>query len=100
MADISIDQAKAKIWIADVNNELEAVSIILTGVSNALSTPPEDDIMSAIEKVGRTMESAWTGLCNMFKTAQSKVEETVDKLFDTVEDVVEDAFSLRSKIGK
>lgn len=102
MADISIDQARANMWIADVNNELEAVELVLKGVSGSLTSVAgtDDSIMEGIFKVGTAMENAWTNMCNNFKTAQSKLSQVIGRIFDAVEDVVDAAGALRGKIDQ
>lgn len=99
MADISIDEAKAKMWIDDVNAELDAVEAILHKVNNSLATPVGDDtIMEGISKVGEAMESAWTEMCRQFKLAQAKLPEVVNKIVKAAQDVIDDANELKSKV--
>lgn len=102
MADISIDEAKAKIWMDDVNSELNAVESILRKVNGALTTVAgsDDSIMNGIYKVGVAMENAWTIMCNNFKSAQSKVAEAISKIVVSAQNVIDDADALRTKIGQ
>ena len=50
MYDLNIDEARAKMWIDDVNNEITIVKDLLTKVSTVSTTTPqeEDDIMKGI----------------------------------------------------
>jgi cytochrome c556 len=100
MADISIDEAKAKMWIDDVNAELDAVETILHKVNNSLATPvgEDDSIMEGISKVGEAMESAWTEMCRQFKEAQAKLPEVVNKIVKAAQDVIDNANELKSKV--
>lgn len=102
MADISIDEAKAKIWMDDVNSELNAVESILRKVNGALTTVAgsDDSIMNGIYKVGVAMENAWAIMCNNFKSAQSKVAEAISKIVVSAQNVIDDADALRTKIGQ
>jgi len=101
MADISIDEAKAKIWMEDVNSELAAVESILKKVNGALTTVAgsDDSIMNGIYKVGTTMESAWNTMCTNFKSAQSKLAEAISKIVSSAQNVINDADALKYKIG-
>ena len=101
MADISIDEAKAKIWMDDVRNEINAVEAILKKVNGALTTVAGDDdsIMQGIYKVGTTMESVWTSMCNGFKSAHSILEEALTKLVSSAQNVIDDADTLKNSIG-
>ncbi len=101
MADISIDEAKAKIWTDDVNAEIEAVRGILKDVNSSLTTVAgsEDKIMQGIYKIGTTMESVWNNMCNKFEESQGKLREALAKIGQAVQQVVDDADSLKNKIG-
>ena len=101
MSDISLEEARAKIWMDDVNSELEAVEAILKKVHSSLTTTAgsDDSIMNGIWKVGTAMENAWNTLCNNFKSAQSKMALGIAKLVATAQEVIDDADALKSKIG-
>lgn len=79
MVDLSIDEAKAKIWLDDVISELDDVEVVLKNVTKALTTPiqSEDTIMKGIYNVGTSMEDAWTSLCNDFAKSVSDVGEAI-----------------------
>ena len=101
MMDISIDEAKAKIWMDDVNAEIEAVRNLLKQVNTANCTVAgsDDTIMDGIYNVGTALESSWTRMCNSFDEAQEKVAETISHISKTVINVLEDIDSIKSKIG-
>lgn len=101
MPDISINEAKAKIWIDDVNHELEQVESILKKVNASLTTTAGsgDSIMEGIYKVGMAMETAWTAMCNNFKSAQELIKNAVDVLGKTGVTIIDEAEALRNKVG-
>ena len=102
MMDMSIDEAKAKIWIDDVNAEISAVRTLLRKVNNANSTIAgvDDSIMDGIYTVGTALESAWTKMCNSFDEAQSKLVEAVAKIGKTVSGVLENVDSVKARVGQ
>lgn len=102
MADISIDEAKAKIWLDDVNAEIDAVEGILKKVNSSVTTPAgsDDSIMKGIEKIGVAMENAWTAMCNHFKQSQSKLKEAIDMIVRSAQTVIDDADSVKSKVNQ
>lgn len=91
MADLSIDEAKAKMWVDDVAAELKDVEVILKNVSGSLTTPivAEDTIMQGIYNVGTSMENAWTTLCNEFVESTGKIAEAVSQIGKAVIDIVD-----------
>ncbi len=100
MADISIEEARAKIWLMDVERELDAVQDVLDKVSKVLTTVvgSDDTIMQGLYKVGETMESVWGTLCKNFKEAHHNVSEAVKIVVGAAQDVVEDVEVLKGKI--
>ena len=100
--DISIDEAKAKIWMDDVNSELSAVRALLKKVNmaNAEVAGSDDTIMEGIYKVGVAMGNAWDKMCNIFDDAGSKIKEGLTKLDSTVQHVVQEVESVRAKIER
>ena len=100
--DLSIDEAKAKIWMDDVNAELSAVRSLLKKVNTATSevVGSEDTIMTGIYKVGVAMGNAWDNMCNIFDDVQSKVASGISKIGETVSNVVEEVEAVRAKIER
>lgn len=98
--DISIDEAKAKIWMDDVNAELAAVRSLLKKVNmaNADVAGSDDTIMEGIYKVGVAMGNAWDKMCNVFDEVSGKITDGISKLGHAVQHVVEEAESIRAKI--
>lgn len=97
--DISIDEAKAKDWMQDVNAELEAVRALLKKVNTANTevAGSDDTIMQGIYNVGIAMESAWDKMCNIFDKAQDNIIESAKKMGETVQKIVDDLVLLRNK---
>jgi len=102
MADISIDEAKAKIWLDDVNAELEAVEGVLAKVTQSFTTPAGsgDSIMDGIYKVGTTMETTWNELCKGFKSAYNNIVESVKRLSEEAGKVIGDADTLKDRVRR
>lgn len=101
MADISIDEAKAKQWILDVKNELSSVETVLKNVTTACTTVPgeDDDIMKGIVSTGETLRSFWDQMCNGFKSATDFISESITKIGTTAGAVIQDINTVKSKIG-
>jgi archaellum component FlaC len=101
MADISIEQEKAKQWMADVKNELELVEALLKTVTAASTTVPGDDdvIMQGVEKTCETLTQFWNTMCEGFKSASSLLEEAINKIGQVADEVIEDINTVRGKIG-
>ena len=101
MADISIEEAKAKQWILDVKNELSSVETVLRNVTTACVTVPgeDDDIMKGIVSTGETLKNFWDQMCNGFKNATDLISKSIDKIGATAGEVVQDINTVKSKIG-
>lgn len=101
MADISIEEAKAKTWILDVKNELSAVETVLKNVSTACTTLPgeDDDIMKGIVDTGEALRSFWDQMCSGFTKATELISDAIDKIGSTAGEVVSDINNVKSRIG-
>lgn len=101
MADISIEEAKAKQWILDVKNELSAVEIVLRNVSTSCTTVPgeDDDIMKGIVSTGEALRGFWDQMCSGFKNATNLISDAISKIGTTAGEVVSDINNVKSKIG-
>lgn len=81
--DLSIDEARAKIWVDDVKNEIEAVQIILQQVNTAVKmeeSEKDDTIIQGLNSVGKSMDESWTKMCKTFIEAQDKVVEAIEHI--------------------
>lgn len=101
MADISIEEAKAKQWILDVKNELSLVEAVLRNVSTACTTIPgeDDDIMKGIVSTGEALREFWDQMCSGFKSATNLISDVITKIGTTAGEVVSDINSVKSRIG-
>ena len=100
MADINIDEAKAKIWIGDVESEIDNVEKLIKKINGAVSEAAgeDDTIMQGIYKVGTTMEETWTVMCDGLKEATVQINNALTKIFTQAQEVLEDIDTLKNKI--
>lgn len=101
MADISIDEARARQWIEDVNVEIENVEAVLKRVAEVSTTVPgEDDvIMNSIESTCRALSDFWGTMCSGFKKASKSIANVVDTINNATEKILDDINSVHSRIG-
>lgn len=101
MKDISIDEARAKMWIQEVDEEIRDVEALLRKINQAASSIPgeDDDIMKGIEATCNTLNDFWTKMCNGFKSAGKSLTSVIDSLGKAASSVIEDINAVKSKIG-
>ena len=82
MADLKIDQARAKSWIKDVQNELALTEGTLDKAKEELETfPGEDDtVFLMVEKTNNLLNEAWSATTKAFNDAWSEIDEGLDQL--------------------
>lgn len=99
--DLNIDEAKAKYWIEDVNHEIALVKELLTKVSDASTTTPqeEDDIMKGIASTCTTMRTFWDKMCDGFGKTIDKLKDAVTNMVNATNQAVEDAKTVENKVG-
>ena len=99
--DLNIDEARARIWIADVENEIRIVKELLTKVSTASTTTPQedDDIMKGIAATCSTMRSFWDKMCNGFAGMVKNITQSFEKMSASTNEVVSDVNDVRNKVG-
>lgn len=100
-ADLSIDEARAQIWINDVNSELELVRGVLKKTNTAITTiPTEDDtIFQGIRKVGQTLGNVWDKVCNAFDQSKDFIGKAIQNAATAGQELAEGAQSLATKFG-
>lgn len=101
MYDLNIDEARAKIWIDDVNNEITIVKDLLTKVSTVSTTTPqeEDDIMKGIASTCTTMRYFWDKMCDGFGKTINLLKDAVTNMVNATNQAVEDAKTVENKVG-
>jgi len=100
MADkIKMEEARARVWISEVNTELELVNDTLTKVTQAITSVPasDDTIMNGILKVGNTLEDIWATTCKVFREVGKGIEGIITK---TVADYQEREEALNAAHGR
>lgn len=101
MKDLSIDEARAKQWMQDVDQEIEEVEALLKLVSQARSSiPGEDDtIMEGIISTCEALNDFWTQMCNGFKSASKSLTSVIENIGKAASNVVNDINTVKSRIG-
>ncbi len=101
MRDLSIDEARAKVWMEDVNQEIEEVEALLKQINRAASAiPGEDDvIMQNIESTCNVLTDFWNQMCNGFKSANKSLASIIENIGKAATNVVDDINSVKSRIG-
>ena len=99
--DLNIDEARARNWVADVENEISIVKDLLTKVSTASTTTPaeEDDIMKGIEQTCVTMRNFWDKMCSGFSGLIDNLKQAIEKMANSTNEVVGDVNEVRNKVG-
>lgn len=94
MADVDINEALARAWVARVQAELDATEKALEEVRNIRITMPGegDTLFEWISKVSEKMESVWTNTCQKFKQGWAALQEAL-KTFSKNGQVIESAVS-------
>lgn len=99
--DLSIDEAKAWVWVKDVENEIAAVEYVLKNVYASLTAVAgsDDTIMQGISSVGSILENVWTGMCNGFKEAQNALGEVFTKIGTTAQGILDELEGVKGSAG-
>lgn len=101
LADLSIDEARAQLWINDVENEIELVRGVLKKTETAIITiPTEDDtIFQGIRKAGQALENAWAKACNAYGDSKDFIRKAIQNATNAGRELAEGAQNLASKFG-
>ena len=101
MADVSINEMKAKVWIQEVQNELALVNNVMRGVDETLSRIPTegDTITENLEKIGKAMEDICQRLNNGFTEIGKKISTAISNAHKVGTKVVDEIGTARAKIG-
>lgn len=101
MYDLNIDEARAKHWIDDVNNEIEIVKNLLMKVSTATDLKPEDEdsIVSGIKHTCDIMQESWKNMCKGFSDASENISNAIQKMVKATTESVEIIESVGRNVG-
>ncbi len=92
--DRNIQTEKAKSWLDELENELEAVHRLLMQVAEETMQKSEEDdtIMNAFYDTGKTLQTAWNALGTAFRALADAlreiirlIEEIIQKLSDQID---------------
>lgn len=102
MADIKIDEARAKIWISDVQNELEIVEGVLKNVTTSITSIPTDDdvIFQGIRKAGETLKTGWNKVYNVFKDVGNIINDVINRTTTTAEELHQCVENINQNYGR
>lgn len=99
--DVSIDEARARVWIMDVYTEINAVNNVLERISGAQKEMPgeNDSIMSVIVKTGEATGNLWKTMTRAFQDSCNFVEDAIKRYGTVGSQVVESFEEQRKKLG-
>jgi hypothetical protein len=102
MADIKFEEAQAKMWIADVKNEIDIVDGILKNVTRAMTeVPGEDDVIyQGIRKIANTVTNVWTNMINGFKKAAEAVDTTIKRTVTAGNEILAEGENVNQKMSR
>ena len=80
--DLNIDEARARNWVADVENEIRIVKDLLTKASTA-----------------STMRNFWDKMCSGFSGLIDNLKQAIEKMANSTNEVVGDVNEVRNKVG-
>jgi len=102
MANLSIDEAKAKAWIEDVKNELEEVRVITKNLTEVITSDPAQD--DAVIKVflgwGEKLNNCWTTMATGYRTCGEIMTGTINKIVTAVREKMAQLEELASRVGQ
>jgi hypothetical protein len=101
--NLSIDEAKADMWISNVENEIEMAESILRDISRDCyqnNVHETDTILKGISDVAHTAEEVWGDVISAFETVTGTLHGFINSLKDAVakaQDVLDFAVDVFSK---
>lgn len=92
MYDISIDEARAQIWIRDVQSVVDDVESVLKDARTAMNGDAfeGDTIMTGLQKVADKADEVWSTMCKKFKESSGLLQSAIDRIRKPVEGLLED----------
>lgn len=96
--DVSIDEARARVWMSDVYAEIGNVNMVLGRIATAQQEMPgeNDSIMAAIEKTGNAAAALWKNMNHAFEESCNFMEEAI-KRYAAVGSKIKESFEEQSK---
>ena len=96
---MNIDEAKAKMWISDVEDEISQVKAILRDASNALIEVPgeNDTIIQGLVRLGEIQQKAWDTITDKFEKAGEEVKRVIGIISNAISEAVDDVDALARK---
>lgn len=89
MSDLrmTIDEAKADMWIEEVENQINLAESILRDIArDCYQDPSEDDtILRGIKTVAENAENAWNEVIGAFNTVTKNLRSTIKSIKDAVQ---------------
>lgn len=85
---LSIDEAKADMWIENVENEIEIAESILRDISRDCyqnNVHETDTILKGISDVAQTAENVWNEVFNAFHTVSGNLRGIINSLKEAVQ---------------
>ncbi len=84
---LSLDEAKADMWISNVQNEIEMAESILRDISRDCyqnNVHETDTILKGISDVARTAEDVWGDVISTFQTVTSTLNGFITSMKEAV----------------
>lgn len=100
--NLNIDEAKARNWYLDVQQEIRLTKETLDKASQAYSTLPEeqDDIMNGIKNTCEALRDFWNNMCDGFNTTLLNFKSAIDTMVNQTTEIVGDVDVVKNKIGQ
>lgn len=102
MANLSIDEARAKAWIEEVNSELKMVTEITDKMTEViLSDPAKDDsIIKTFVGWGEKLNNCWSNISKGYRTCGDIMVSTINKIVTAVQEKLAQLEELANRVGQ
>ena len=99
ISEVSFEEARAKQWMTDVNNELEDTRSLLQEIGPVLEKfDGEDPLLNTMKETGKLLENNFMDLCEGFNMCIQMVDCGLNKIAEGVVDVYNMLLDLLNKI--
>ena len=94
MADLKLDTARAKVWIMEVQSELNDVYSTLRIVEGLCNSPvdadgKDDTLFEVMKNVQKQMETSWDNARNVFEETWNALDDGINRVIQTGEELTE-----------